>query len=83
MTVDQWIAVTGLDAGSTDRALQSLLVRRDVVCDSYQPPGRGGQSARDPDVLYHLHETEELERIGCRLSEFLAAPRRRNRPVSG
>jgi hypothetical protein len=33
-------------------------------------------SQEDPDVLYHLHETEDLQRIGCRLSEFLAAPRR-------
>ena len=33
-------------------------------------------SQEDPDVLYHLHETGERARIGCRLSGFLAAPRR-------
>jgi hypothetical protein len=46
LTTDEIIVATALDAVVVDRALQALLFRREVVCGSYQPPGRRGQTAR-------------------------------------
>lgn len=46
LTTDQIAAAAGLDLATVDRALQRLLLARRVLCDSYDPPGRGGQAAR-------------------------------------
>lgn len=52
-------AATGLPEPEVDKALQALLLRREVQCDSYHPPGRGGQAARwigsSREALWSVH----------------------------
>lgn len=46
LTPDQIAVAALLDVAVVELALQRLLLRRLVVCGSYDPPGRGGQHAR-------------------------------------
>lgn len=59
LTSQQIAAATGLPEPEVDKALQALLLRREVQCDSYQPPGRGGQVARwigsSREALWSVH----------------------------
>jgi hypothetical protein len=46
MSVAEIEEASGLAAEVVEASLQALLLRREVVCGSYQQPGQGGQGAR-------------------------------------
>ena len=46
MSPEAIASAAGLGNAAVDRALQSLLLRRLVSCESHERPGRGGQHAR-------------------------------------